>query len=765
MMSMFAAWVVYPLVLLALCTGLGLLVDAICGRRLPGALIPPVGLAAIVVLGQFMALDDATAELTVPFVCFLAVLGGGFALPWRFARPRIWAIGAPFAAFAVYAAPVVLSGHPTFAGYIDLDDTASWFALTDRVMSHGRDLAGLEPSTYRATLEGGLANGRPVGVFLPFGTTQKLLGGDLAWVFQPYLSFLAAMLALCLWQVVGGILSRPWVRALATFVAAQPALLFGYALWGGIKELGAALFIALAAAVAPGVVEPDSPRRAVAVPALAAGGLVGVLNVGGLIWIAPMSAALACLAVRTLGSREAGARAIVFVFALLVFALPVLTVGGFSPFQSGVSGESVGNLVSSLNPLQALGIWPSGDFRVAPSTSVASAILIALGVLAALFGLWATWRRRGIGMLLLATSIAAAGAIVLVGSPRVDGMALAMAAPAALALAICGAIAAARLQRIIGVLLATIVAGGVLWSNVLAYGGADLAPYAQLAELQQIGEDFAGQGPALMTEYNPYGARHFLRYLEGEGASGLRVREVPLLGGGMAARGNTVDTDQLDRAGLYEFRTLVLRRSPVRSRPPLIYHPVWTGAYYEVWQRLTAPTLFPSGTLPLSDGIEPAALPDCDAVVRFGRAASHMAAGEARLVAARHAPIYEAAEGTLRIPRSGGYEGWLEGSVRGSVELLVDGHRMAEARQQLENDGGFVQLGRARLSAGSHDVELRFGGADLHPGSGGFPRPETGPLLFAPAGAGAGKLVWVPTERSRSICGKRWDWIESLGAN
>jgi hypothetical protein len=142
-----------------------------------------------------------------------------------------------------------------------------------------------------------------------------------------------------------------------------------------------------------------------------------------------------------------------------------------------------------------------------------------------------------------------------------------------------------------------------------------------------------------------------------------------------------------------------------------------------------------------------------------------MAAGEARLVAARHAPIYEATGGTLRIPRNGEYEGWLEGSVRGSVELLVDGHRMAEARQQLENDGGFIQLGRARLSAGSHDVELRFGGADLHPGSGGFPRPETGPLLFAPVGAGIGKLVWVPTERSRSICGKRWDWIESLGAN
>ena len=54
--------------------------------------------------------------------------------------------------FAVFAAPIVLSGEATFAGYIKLDDTATWFAMTDRVMEHGRSLAGLAPSTYEATL-------------------------------------------------------------------------------------------------------------------------------------------------------------------------------------------------------------------------------------------------------------------------------------------------------------------------------------------------------------------------------------------------------------------------------------------------------------------------------------------------------------------------------------------------------------------------------------------------------------------------------------
>ncbi|MEX2448678.1 MAG: hypothetical protein WD404_08045, partial [Solirubrobacterales bacterium] len=63
-MSLFVAWVVYPLVLLALCLGLGLLVDVLSGWRLPGALLAPVGLAAIVVVGQFTTLAEATAELT-----------------------------------------------------------------------------------------------------------------------------------------------------------------------------------------------------------------------------------------------------------------------------------------------------------------------------------------------------------------------------------------------------------------------------------------------------------------------------------------------------------------------------------------------------------------------------------------------------------------------------------------------------------------------------------------------------------------------------
>src|ERR687895_245140 len=74
-----------------------------------------------------------------------------------------------------------LSGHATFAGYIRLDDTATWMALTDRVMEHGRSLDGLAPSTYEATLSFNLGDGYPIGTFLPLGNGSQLTGVDVAW--------------------------------------------------------------------------------------------------------------------------------------------------------------------------------------------------------------------------------------------------------------------------------------------------------------------------------------------------------------------------------------------------------------------------------------------------------------------------------------------------------------------------------------------------------------------------------------------------------
>ena len=75
-------------------------------------------------------------------------------------------------------------------------------------------------------------------------------------------------------------------------------------------------------------------------------------------------------------------------------------------------------------------------------------------------------------------------------------------------------------------MLGLAIAAGVVWSNALAYHEANLAPRERHAELEQIGEAIAGEGPTLMTEYEPYGVRHFLREADPEGAAHAALREL-----------------------------------------------------------------------------------------------------------------------------------------------------------------------------------------------------------------------------------------------
>jgi hypothetical protein len=103
------AWIVFPLVLVLLSFGCGLLLEQLAGVRLPGTMLAPSGFAVIIVAATFATIGRATATLTVPLVVALAVAGWASAVPWRGRRFDGWAAGAALGVFAVYAAPVVLS--------------------------------------------------------------------------------------------------------------------------------------------------------------------------------------------------------------------------------------------------------------------------------------------------------------------------------------------------------------------------------------------------------------------------------------------------------------------------------------------------------------------------------------------------------------------------------------------------------------------------------------------------------------------------------
>ena len=787
-MSLLFAWVYYPLVLALLCGGLGLLVDLVGGRRLPGTLVLPAGLAAMVVVGGFTTATAATAPWTMPLLLALAVAGAGLSLPWRFGRPDPLPAVVALATFLVFAAPVVLSGNPTFTGYIKLDDTATWLAMTDRIMEHGRSLSGLDPSSYRSTLDFNLAAGYPIGAFIPFGAAQKLTGGDLAWLFQPYLSLIAALLPLSLWELLRSFVPRRGARAAAAFVVAQPALLYGYAMWGGVKEVAAASLLTLAAALAPAAVRRGARPRDVLLLAIAAAALVGVLSPGGALWVGPLLAALVVLAYRRFGARGAALRALAFAIAFVVLTLPVLLAGLVPPTSKPLVGSNgEGNLRGPLNLLQVLGIWPNGDFRFDPGLPVPSTVLIGLGVFAAALGLWALWRRRAEGPLLYTSALLTCLVIVVAGSPWAAGKALATASPVALGLAAAGCLAALRLDRVAGIVLAVAVAGGVFWSNALAYHDVSLAPYDQLRELESIGGEFADQGPMLMTEYQPYGVRHFLREADAEGVSELRSRQIPLREGGEAPKGSWVDTDQITLSALLTYRTLVLRRNPAQSRPPSVYSLVRRGEYYDVWERpLASETRLIAEHLPLGEGDEPGAVPTCSEVLEVAAAAGSggtVAAAAtapnagAPLVGEPHPTSWTRTEsrpeltpgghGLARVdvdvPRAGRYGVYLLGSTRNRLHAYVEADEVGSVSQQLNNEGQFLYFGDFRLGAGRHEVELELDGQTLAPGSGGPPEP-IGPLVLSPVGNQDPRLLEVPAARASTLCGRHLDWLEALPA-
>ena len=401
-MTLFLCWIVFPAVLAALSLGCGLIVERAARTRLPFELLLPTGFAAIVGVSLFATLSSKTARLALPAIFALAAIGLAVAGA-RLRRIDPWAVAAAVGVFAVFAAPVVLSGDATFAGYIKLDDTATFLALTDRAVEHGRSLAGLAPSSYEATLAFNLPF-YPLGSLLPLGYGAAIVGQDAAWVFQPYLAFLAAVLALALYRLAGLVLvSRP-ARAVAALLAAQAALLYGYSLWGGVKEVAAAALVALAAALTSETFKARGSALALLPLGIAAAALVGVLSIGAAVWLVPAFGVVGFMLIR----RRARVRPIALAAvgaALLVPSLAVARLMFGEGVLSSVRDEAeLGNLVHALSPLQLFGIWPVGDFRFRPERMNEAYVLIApgscrctwVGRSVRLF-CTASWRRRGSG--------------------------------------------------------------------------------------------------------------------------------------------------------------------------------------------------------------------------------------------------------------------------------------------------------------------------------------------------------------------------------
>jgi hypothetical protein len=795
--NLVVTWLLFPLVAGVLSLGCGLLVERGSGTRLPGVLWAPLGLATIVVASQVTTYWGATARLATPLVVVLAIAGFGLSLSRRRdADPRAWprrvtagvdrlAAAAALGVFFVYAAPVVLAGTATFLGYTMLGDDSVHFVLIDWVMKHGHQIHGLAPSSYHATLAGYYATAYPLGAHTALGALRPLVGQDVAWVYQPYLAFIAAMSSLSFYAVLSRVIAVRWMRAVAAFLAAQPGLVYAFALEGSVKELGTVWVLALITALGAEWVRHGGRVRSVLPLAVAAAAGVGLLNVSVLPWIGPLL--LFIVAARLWrrpagGWRGVGVEAAAFVAVTAALSYPSLAMlRSFVKVTSSslTGGGQFGNLLGPLNDWQILGIWPSGDFRLPPTPHLSlTYVLIGVEIAAVVLALGWVWR---IGpnwplALLIASGIACLY-LTARGSPWSDAKTLMIASPAVVLMAMLGPAALWELgRRLEAALLIAAIGFGILWTNALAYHDADLAPRGRLAELATIGSRFAGQGPTLYTDFEEF-SKHFLRRTDPSG-SGEAWQDNPraaFVNGAAPPFGVSADLDQLAPSYVQHFRTLVLRRSGSASRPPSNYRLVASERYYEVWQRTSGSVLQHVG---LGTQPQPASDAPCPTVRDLARHASRLAFVSRPVLPSvapaqmRHPARWPldglgylrptspgSARGALAVARSARYAVWVGGSFSRGVTVFVDGRGVGAIRRQLGPPGQELPAGELDLSAGDHTLALERAGGGLAPGSGAA--ESIGAVVLDPTDD-TRAVQTLPAAGWRSLCGQHLDWIEAL---
>jgi len=98
------------------------------------------------------------------------------------------------------------------------------------------------------------------------------------------------------------------------------------------------------------------------------------------------------------------------------------------------NGPGLGNLFGQISPFAALGIWPSGDFRLAPGDGAVPALAYYLGIAFALalfvYGLVQLWRRRESAILAgVAAAALAYVAARVAGTPYTAAKAIEIASP------------------------------------------------------------------------------------------------------------------------------------------------------------------------------------------------------------------------------------------------------------------------------------------------------------------------------------------------
>jgi hypothetical protein len=578
----------------------------------------------------------------------------------------------------------------------------------------------------------------------------------------------------------------PARRTIAAAMVALPYLAASYFAQAAFKETAEALFV-LAFAVyllAPGELPRGARERlCFALPVLAlAGGIFFSYSFAGLAWpvaigalwsltLPPVRRALRPRALLRLVLRPATLAAI----ALLAGLAVVLTIVGPFGFAGGFNKVAGSNTYGPVSPLEALGIWPTSNYRLdAAGGAQMSGLAGAISILALLVGVaWWVSRRE----LTIPIALGACAALYLVSLPfsgdYSQAKALMIAAPLAMLVAI-RPLLSEFAARIGWTALGVVFLAGALYSSFLVLRDAPVGPAGHGAELRAFAPILQGEavlyaGQDRYAAYDLLGADTHVPLVEFPDSEVAANPEKPFDTGDAYS---PIDFDSFPADTLDRFPYVITGRAAWNSKAPENFRRVAATPSFVLWKR-TGPT--PEDRHVLLEGTEAAAKAGCDApevrilLAAGGRASLFSGAAIGQKAAWRDGSVLAAGESasqTLDLPAGAWnlslqYFSPFDLTLSGpgfseSLPAALDGQRPNTI--SLGNNGQFWPAGRFRSDGG----RARFSVATADAGT-------LQDLTGYDGKAYLGELIAVPVKPHRIVplaaaCEGWIDWYESPAA-
>jgi hypothetical protein len=466
----------------------------LCGGRRWSWAAPAVGLALLCAVCWATVRLPGDGAVSAIVVLVLTIGAGAYLWGRLDGAAEALRVGWPVAVLAllVVSLPFVVEGHFGILGTSFNPDMSQHLLAADR-------LAEGHPSQL-------LNQGYPLGPHAIVVALDKGLGIGLVQGFSG-LTMAVAILA-CLTALAAFAPLPLLPRTAGALVVGLAYVVSSYFAQGAFKETMQALFfLAFVLALRKADREwAQLPLRFVPA-ALVAVGSVYTYSFPGLIWLG--GAAVLWAAFTKPSGRALGLGLLSFMVLTLPELGRMLDFHSFETFDP--NGPGLGNLFGQISPFEALGIWPSGDFRLAPGDGAVPAAAYYLGIAFALvllvYGVVHLWRRRETAILAaLGAAALAYLAARLGGTPYTAAKAIEIAAPIVALSILLPTLEPGpwRVMSAIPTKLAPLAFVGLVFAfaaglcSLLALANAPVGPTSYSSTLSEYRE-LVGEGPTLVV--------------------------------------------------------------------------------------------------------------------------------------------------------------------------------------------------------------------------------------------------------------------------